>query len=362
MLLGIPPENVLIHVTLLGGGFGRKSQPDFILEAVQLAKQLGEPVKITWTREDEIQHGFYRPENRQLLRAAVGADGEVTALLGRTVFPTYFNLFVPNLVDPVPFELDMGWSNLPFAIPNLRLEAKGLASAVRVGWLRSVCNTFHAFALGSFVDELANWTDTDAITMFLKLLGERREIPVSVPLGGTTPPVTYTLDTGRLNSVVEQVSRMGLWGKQVPAGEGIGFAAHFSFRSAAAVVMHVAVDANQVIHVKEVDYAVDCGTVVNPDGVQAQVEGGLVYGLSAALFGEITVQDSRVLQSNFHDYPVLRIDRMPKVNVSYIQSDLPPTGIGEPPTPVVAPALANAVFAATGKRIRELPFSSQGFG
>jgi isoquinoline 1-oxidoreductase subunit beta len=362
MLLGIPPENVKVYVSLLGGGFGRKSQMDFVLEAVQLSKLVGAPVKVTWTREDEIHHGFYRPENQQLLRAAVAPDGTVSALLGRSVFQSYFNLFVPGNVDVTPFELDMGWTNLPFAIPNLRLEAAGLPSDLRIGWLRSVHNLFHAFALSSFVDELAQKAGTDTISMYRRMLGPNREIPISVPLGGTTPPITYSIDTSRIAAVVDLVAGMGLWGKAVPEGEGLGFAAHFCNSTAAALVMHVAVGADKVIHVKEVDYAIDCGTVVNPDGVRAQVEGGLVYALSAALFGEITLDAGKVVESNFNDYPVLRIDRMPKVNLVTVASALPPMGIGEPPTPVVAPALANAVFAATGTRVRELPFRKQGFG
>lgn len=359
-VLGIPPANVKVSVTLLGGGFGRKSQMDFVIEAVQLSKQLNAPVKVTWTREDEIKHGFYRPENKQLLRASLGADGSVSALLGRSVFQSFFNLFVPDNVAPSPLELDMGWTNMPFAIPNLRLEAAGVPSDLRVGWWRSVCNTFHGFALGSFVDELAQAAGVDAITMFKRLLGQTRSIPISVALGGG-PPIEYAIDTARIAGVVDKVASMGVWGKQVPAGEGIGFAAHFSFRSAAAVVMHVAVGADKVIRVKEVDYAIDCGTVINPDGVAAQAEGALVYGLSAALFGEITVKDGAVVENNFDGYPVLRMDRMPKVNVATIASELPPSGVGEPPTPVVAPALANAVFAATGTRVRDLPFRRQGF-
>lgn len=362
MMLGIPPQNVRVSVTLLGGAFGRKSQMDFVLEAVQLSKQLGAPVKVTWTRQDELQHGFYRPENQQLLRAALGPSGEVTALLGRSVFQSFFNLFAPGNIEPSPYELDMGWTNLPFAIPNLRLEAAGIASDVRIGWLRSVHNTFHAFALGSFVDELAKAAGTDAVTMYRKLLGPPREVPITVPLGANVEPAKYSIDTGRLTAVVDKVTSMGLWGKPVPAGEGIGFAAHFSFRSAVALVLHVAVGADQKIVLKQADYAIDCGTVVNPDGVQAQAEGALVYGLSAALFGEITLKDGQVQQTNFDSYEVLRMDRMPKVNVATIPSTQPPTGVGEPPTPVVAPALANAVFAATGKRVRELPFKRSGFG
>jgi isoquinoline 1-oxidoreductase beta subunit len=356
-LLGIPETDVTVNVTLLGGGFGRKSQPDFVLEAVALAKEVGAPVKVTWTREDEIRHGFYRPENAQFLRAALDADGKVTALLGRSAFSTLLKAIVgPTASTFLPGELDQGWTNLPFAIPNVRMEAGHVTSAVRIGWLRAVCNTFHAFAVGSFVDELAQATGTDSVSMFKQLLGSDRVLSFTGLAGD------YTLDTGRLSAVVDRVAGMGLWGKKVPPGEGIGFAAHVSFRSYVAVVIHVAVGDDKVVHVKEVDYAVDVGTVINPDGVEAQVEGGLVFGLSAALFGEITVEEGAVVQGNFDTYPMLRIDRMPNVNVAIIASDEPPTGIGEPPTPVVAPALTNAIFAATGVRLRDLPTSAQGYG
>jgi isoquinoline 1-oxidoreductase beta subunit len=349
-----PPENVTVHVTLLGGAFGRKSQSDFVLEAAAVSKAVGKPVKLTWTREDEIHHGFYRPENRQRLTATLDDKGTVTGVSGHSVFSTIAKAFRASAVDPIAAELQMGWTNPPFRLPNLRLSATGVPSGLRIGWWRSVCNTFHAFAWSSFIHELAAETKQNPVELYKQLVGKPGEVKAGAG----------SYDTKRLLGVVDKVTSMGmesLWGREVPKGEGIGFAAHMSFQSYVACVMHVAVSDDKKIEIKQVDYAIDCGTVVNPDGVRAQCEGGLVFGLSAALYGEITVKDGAVVQSNFHDYPLLRLDKMPKVNVAIIESSEPPTGVGEPPTPVVAPALANAIFAATGARIRDLPLSGQGY-
>lgn len=345
------PEQVAVHVTLLGGAFGRKSQSDFVLEAAAVSKALGKPVKVTWTREDEVRHGFYRPENRQRFRATLDDKGAVTGITGHSVFSTIARAFNPSALEPLGVELDMGWTSVPFRVPNLRMSATGVPSGLRIGWWRSVCNTFHAFAWSSFVDELAAQAQQDPIGFYKKLVGEPREVKAG----------NATYDTKRLLAVVDRVSAMGLWGKEVPKGEGIGFAAHMSFQSYVACVMHVAVSDDKSVTIKQVDYAVDCGTVVNPDGVRAQCEGGLVFGLSAALYGEITVKDGAVVQGNFDTYPLLRLDKMPVVRVDIIDSSESPTGIGEPPTPVVAPALTNAIFAASGERVRELPLSSQGY-
>jgi isoquinoline 1-oxidoreductase subunit beta len=350
-MLQLSAEQVTVHVTLLGGGFGRKSQPDFILEAAAVSKAVGKPVKVTWTREDEVRHGYYRPENRQRLRATLDASGAITGITGNSVFSTIGKLFNPTALDPLGFELAMGWTTLPFKVPNLRLSATGVPSGLRIGWWRSVCNTFHAFAMSSFIDELAADSGKSPVDYYKALLGE----PHTVGQGDAA------YDTARLHTVVDRVKDMGLWGKQVPEGEGIGFAAHMCFQSYVAVVMHVAVGDNNKLTIKQVDYAIDCGTAVHPDGVRAQCEGGLVFGLSAALYGEITVKDGAVEQGNFDTYPLLRFDQMPVINVEIIDSNEPPTGVGEPPTPVVAPALTNAIFAATGKRVRDLPLSAQGY-
>lgn len=349
--LGIDAKAVKVHVTLLGGAFGRKSQPDFVVEAAKVSRAVGAPVKLTWTREDDIRHGFYRPENRQLLRASFDGSGKLTALRGRSLFPSLMKVFSGSSQKPIDIELAMGWSNWPFDLPNMRAEATGFDTSLRVGWWRSVCHTFHAFAMCSFIDELAAKAGADPIAYYKQLLGPPRKVNA-----GRDP-----IDTARLARVIDKVAQMGLWGKPLPKGEGLGFAAHWSFRSYVACVMHVAVDDNHKVSVRSVDYAVDCGRPVNPDGIEAQVEGGLAYGLTAALFSEINVKDGVVQEGNFDRYKMLRINRMPKVRVAIIESDEPPTGIGEPPLPPVAPALTNALFAATGVRVRELPIQRAGF-
>ena len=349
--LKVDPKIVTVHVTLLGGAFGRKAQPDFAVEAAKLSRAAGAPVKVTWTREDDIRHGFYRPENRQLLRAALNAKGEVTSILGRSLFPSLLKVFVGSSLNHIDIELGMGWNNWPFDLPNMRAEATGFDTSVRVGWWRAVCNTFHAFSLCSFVDELAVKAGVDCITYYKKLLGPARKVEA-----GMEP-----IDTARLTAVVDKVAGMGLWGRTLPKGEGLGFAAHYSFRSYVACVMHVAVDDKKAVTVKAVDYAVDCGLPVNPDGIEAQFEGGLVYALTAALFSEVTVKEGVVQEGNFNNYKMLRINRMPKVNVAIMPSDQIPQGVGEPPVPPIAPALTNAIFAATGVRVRDLPIRRAGF-
>lgn len=356
MQLGIEPTDVRVHVTLLGGGFGRKAQPDFALEAVAISKQVGAPVKLQWTREDEVRHGFYRPENCQRLRATFDASNAITGLGGHTAFSSLVKVFAPAGTMPLALELDQGWSNLPFRFDNLKLEHTGVSSGLRIGWWRAVCNTFHAFSVCSFLDELAQETGQDGVGIYRTLLGDARQLSFS-----PAPAPDYTYDTGRLSGVIEAVADMGLWGTTVPEGEGVGFAAHMSFQSYVACALHVAVDGDKKITLKAADYAVDCGRAVHPDGIEAQVEGGMVYGLTAALFSELTVKDGAVEQSNFDTYPMLRLSHMPEVNVRIVESDAPPTGIGEPPTPPIAPALANAIFAATGERVRSLPLSAQGY-
>ncbi len=351
--LKIPEDNVSVHVTLLGGAFGRKSKPDFVLEAVALAKQVGAPVKVTWTREDEIQHGFYRGENYQIIEATLDAANEPTGWYHHTVFPTIGTTFNPQASEHEGWELAMGFINMPFRIPNVRLEASVVKSDLRMGWLRSVCNTFHAFAANSFVEELAVETRQDPVALRLKLLGEPRILEFS----DEDKKSPFKFDTGRFSQVIREAAAMSGWGGKRPAGEGLGFAAHYSFLTYVAMALHASVDPRGSVKVHQVDCVVDCGTVVNPDTVLAQVEGSVVFGLTLALYGEITVKDGVVRQSNFSDYPMLVLPEMPKVNLKLIASDRDPTGVGEPVVPPVAPALTSAIFAATGKRIRDLPLS-----
>lgn len=341
---GVSFGKTTCHVTLLGGGFGRKSKPDFAFEAARLARQLDAPVRVMWTREDEIRHGFYRAQNCQYLRATLDADGRPTGWLHRTVFPGIDWDFPDGGRNPSDIELSQGFSTIPYRIPAMRLEAGRVPSSVRIGWWRSVCNTFHAFAIEGFVDELALAAGRDPVEYRLSLLDESHE--ASEP---------YRFDDRRMTRVIRETAAMGLWGREVPAGHAIGFASHYSFYTFVGMAMHVSTDGDGRPVVHEVDTAVDCGQVVNPDTIVAQMQGAVVFGLSAALYGKITLRDGVVQQGNFHDYPLLRFNQMPKVNVRIVESDAVPTGIGEPGVPPVAPALTNALARATGTRHRILP-------
>lgn len=353
-LLGLDEANVTIHVTLLGGGFGRKSKPDWIFEAALLAKEVkGTPVKVTWTREDEVRHGYYRAQNAQRIEATMDAGGKVTGWRHHSAFPTIASTFAPMMSAPAGFELDMGMTNMPYRIPNIRLESSGIKSDLRIGWLRSVCNTFHAHAINCFVDELAEAAGKDPVAYRLEMLGE----PRVVELGSRDQP--YGQDIGRLKHVIEKCAELSKWGKaELADGVGHGFASHFSFLTYVAMAMQASVEDGKA-KVHHVDCVMDCGTFVNRDTVHAQIEGSVAFALSYALHGKITTKDGAVVESNFHNYPLLRVDEMPTVNIHLVESTEPPAGVGEPGVPPVAPALANALHAVTGKRIRDLPLEGQ---
>jgi len=350
--LGIDEADVTINVTFLGGAFGRKAMADFIIEAAQIAKKReGTPIALQWTREDEIQHGFYRAENLQTIEATIDAQNQVTGWRHRSVFPTISSTFTAGATHPSDSELAMGLTNMPYRFENLQIESAGIASDLRIGWLRSVCNTFHAHSINCFVDELAEATGKDPVAFRLEWLGK----PRVVELGPLDRP--YGQDIGRLKGVIQRAAEMASWGKPLPAGVGHGFASHFSFLSYIAMALKASLDAEGRPRVHEVNCAVDCGTVLNPDTVRAQIEGSVAFGLSLALYGRITVQNGVVEQSNFDDYKLLRLSEMPKVNVEIIDSDKPPSGIGEPGVPTVSPALANALYRVTGRRLYDLPIA-----
>ncbi len=351
--LGIPVDSVTMNITMLGGGFGRKSKPDFIIEAATLAKELeGTPVKLTWKREDEVRHGFYRAQNMQKLEAALDAEGKIQGWHHHTAFPTIISTFMAGVTAPNPFEIGMGATNMPYEIPNVLTEASGLKSDVRIGWLRSVCNTFHAHAINCFIDEIAEEVGQDPVEYRLAMLEKDRELKYS------PREDPYPLETARLRHVIEKTAEVSGWGKDMPEGVGHGFAAHFSFLSYVGMAVQASVEEGKV-KVHEVDCVLDCGTAVSPDSVINQMEGAVAFGLSMALYNEITVRDGAVRESNFHNYQMLRINEMPKVNVHLVPSTKPPTGVGEPGVPPLAPALANALYRATGKRFRDLPLADQ---
>ena len=363
--LGIPEENVTVNVTLLGGGFGRKSKCDYAIEAALLSKALGSPVKVQWTREDDVRHDFLHTVSVERIEAGLDKSGKVIAWRHRSVAPTIASTFTANAVHAAPFELGMGLIDMPFEIANIQCENPEAAAHTRIGWFRSVSNIPRAFAVQSMVGELAHATNRDQKDMLLELIGSPRIVKldsVKEPWNYGEPYDSYPIDTARLRRVVEFVAEKGRWGRSVPKGHGLGIAVHRSFVSYIATIVEVSVGDKGKLTVHQVDTAIDCGTFVNPERIQSQLEGAAIMGLSLAKYGEVTFKDGKVQQGNFDDFPVIRIDEAPlvtNVHIVPVDADTPPSGVGEPGVPPVAPALINAIFAATGKRIRALPIGKQ---
>ena len=360
--LGISKDNVTCHVTLLGGGFGRKSKPDYVAEAALLSRQVGKSVKIVWSREDDIQFDYYHSPASMYMKAALGEKGKPTAWLQRSVFPP---IAMQN--DPKEeyggFQLGMGWTDIPYMIPNLRVENGPARAHVRIGWLRSVSNIYHAFGVQSFTDELAAAAGRDRVEYLLDLIGEPRVIDFSKEgmKGQGRGNPKFPFDTARLRNVIELAVQKSNWANKKPGnGRALGIAAHRSFLSYVATVVEVEVTPKGEVRIPRVDIAVDPGLVINPERVRAQFEGAAVFGTSLTLLSELTAANGRVQERNFDGYQVARMNQAPLVtNVHIVKSDAAPAGVGEPGVPPIAPAICNAVFAATGKRIRSLPLKRQ---
>ncbi|MGJ4948053.1 molybdopterin cofactor-binding domain-containing protein [Bradyrhizobium sp. HKCCYLS20291] len=363
--LQIPIENVTVNVTLLGGGFGRKSKCDFALEAALLSKTLGAPVKVQWTRDDDIHHDFLHTVSVERIEAGLDKSGKVVAWRHRSVAPTILSTFAAGADHAAPFELGMGLVDMPFEIANIQCENPAAKAMTRIGWFRSVSNIPRAFAVQSMVGEIAAATGRDQKDMLLELIGSPRIVKLASVKdlwNYGEPYESYPIDTGRLRRVVEFVAEKGNWGRSVPKGHGLGIAAHRSFVSYIATIVEVSVDDKGKLTVHQVDSAIDCGVFVNPERIQSQLEGAAIMGLSLAKYGEISFKNGRVQQRNFDDFQVVRIDEAPlvtNVHIVPVDADTPPSGAGEPGVPPFAPALANAIFAATGKRLRALPIGKQ---
>jgi len=364
--LGLKKEAVTVNVTLLGGGFGRKSFPDYAVEAAVLSKETGKPVKVTWTREDDIKFDCFHSCAAMYLKAALGKDGRPTAWLQRSTFPPIASTFDDKAQVADAGEIGLGWSDLPYAIPNHRAENGAAAAHVRIGWLRSVCNVFHAFAEHSFADELAHAAGKDPREYVLSLLGADRKIPKEELARDYTnydgDYAQYPIDTARFRRVVEIATENAGWGKKKNGnGFGMGLAMHRSFLTYVATVVEVEVGKDGKVKIGRVDTAVDAGTIVNPEMAKQQYEGAATFSTSIALYGEITAKNGTIQQSNFDGYQLARMNNYPReTHVHLVESYAPPAGIGEPGVPPFTPALCNAIFAATGKRHRELPLSKAG--
>ncbi len=334
-LCALPEEKVIVHTTYLGGGFGRRWETDVLVEAVQCSKAAGVPVRVTWTREDDMRHDFYRPVSHHVLSGGLSAEGTLVAFTHRVVAPSITGQSSPERIkDGLDKSAVEGTINLPYEIPNLQIEYVMANTPVPIGSWRSVYPSQNVFALECFMDELAGAAGKDPYEFRRALM----------------------LDRPKMLRVLDLAAEKSGWGKPLPAGRyrGIAFSPPSFFRTPVAQVAEISVE-NRTVRVHRVVCAIDCGIVINPDGLAAQMEGGVVYGLSAALKGEITLKQGRVEQGNFDDYPILTLEETPVVETYSVQSNDAPTGTGEPGLPAIAPAVANAVFAATGRRIRRLP-------
>jgi isoquinoline 1-oxidoreductase beta subunit len=357
--LGLSADDVTVHVTFLGGGFGRKSKPDFVVEAALLSRAAGAPVRVQWTREDDLRHGYYHAVATERIDAGLDANGKLVAWRQRVASPPIASTF------DVKADRLSGWelqclNDLPLHGAAMRLESCAAPAHVRIGWLRSVYDINHCFAAQSMIGELAAATGADPVQTLLDVLGPARtltarEVGMKELMNA---PDGYTPDVGRLRHVVERVAELSRFAELRRAGRAVGIAGYRGFLSYVAAVVAVSQDAQKRLKVDEVWLVADAGRLANADRVRSQFEGAVVFGLSLALYGRITARGGAVEQSNFADYPLLRIAETPRTHVELVESTARHAGVGEPGVPPIAPALANAIFALTGKRLREIPFEA----
>jgi isoquinoline 1-oxidoreductase beta subunit len=345
-LLGIPPEKVTIHQTRVGGGFGRRLMNDYVCEAVQISKQAGVPVKLQWTREDDMQHDFYRAGGFHSFKGGVDSTGKLIA------WQDHYITFSADGQQPVPGG-NMTPDEFPaLLVPNFRLMQTKLPLQIPCGPWRAPRSNTIAFAVQSFLHELSSSAQRDHLDFLLGIMGEPRWLP---------PSDEFALNTGRAAGVIRLAAEKAGWGKPLPKGRALGLAFHFSHAGHFAEVADVSVDANRKLRVHRVVVAGDIGPIVNLSGAENQVEGSVIDGFSTLLGQEVSIENGRIQETNFDRYPLLRMRHAPPVEVHFVKSDFSPTGVGEPALPPVAPAICNAIFTATGHRVRTLPLKREGF-
>lgn len=341
----VPSENVKVNTTYLGGGFGRRVEVDLVVMAVTIAKELrGRPVKLLWTRENDIQHDMYRPAAMADFKGTLDADGKTSAWINRLASPSISRSFTKRMLPWADSDMpdnttSDGAGNIPYNFSNFLMEHVPTPTPIPVGFWRSVGHSHNAFFTEGFMDEMAWAAKTDPIEFRLSHLQGHEDVA----------------------AVLTKLMKLSDWGRPLPKGRGRGVALHESFGSIVGQVAEVTIGKNKELTVDKVTCVIDCGTVVNPDTVKAQMEGGIIYGLTAAFYGEVNIERGRVVQSNFPDYDMIRLANCPEINVHLAPSGRPIGGVGEPGTPPIAPAVVNAIFNATKVRVRELPLAKSGY-
>ena len=361
-VMGMAPADVLVNVTLLGSGFGRKSKPDYCVEAAVLSRETGRPVHVTWTREDDLRHDYFHAIAAVHAEAAIGEDGMPTAWIQRAAYPTIGSTFVAGASEPATWEAEMGLTDLPYDIPNLSLEVGQAKAKTRIGWLRSVCHIQQNFAVSSFADELAHEAGQDPLKYLIALLGRDRQINMKeAGLGNRgASPEDYPYDVGRLKNVLRRAADAADWGRlgTLPKGKGLGIACCRSFLGYTGHVVEVEVTQDGVVRIPHVWVSIDSGTVVSPDRVRSQVEGAAIMATTQAMYGKVSFKKGRTVETNYDGYRMSRMSDSPReIHVDIVDSSAAPAGVGETGVPSFAPALCNAIFQATGKRIRDLPIN-----
>jgi isoquinoline 1-oxidoreductase beta subunit len=338
-ITGLDEEQIQIHTTYLGGGFGRRGETDYVKQSLILAKALGKPIKVTWMREEDMQHDFYRPASMSRFQIGLNKDGFPISWNNQLASPSILKRFFAPMawfnIDPLSTE---GADEIPYAIEDFNFDYSEVDSGVPVGFWHSVGSSFNAFFTESAIDEAAHLAQQDQFDYRMKLLSGKP----------------------RFQKVLEKVMRESKWGRILPKGHGLGISIHKTRGSIAGAVIEVSTDVNGMLNLNKAWIAIDCGKVINPNTVRAQMEGGFTFGLSATLGEEITLKDGRVEQSNFHDYSILRLKGSPEISVEIIESGNEIGGVGEVAVPLAAPALTNAIFSSSGRRIRSLPLSKHG--